>query len=176
MDRAIFMDRDGTLIKLIENPTTKKMEPPRLPEQVEFCDYAIEFMKQFQDLGYKLYIISNQPDIAKRKQTAKQIFAVRDRFHEMIDEQKIIITRYYYCYHHPEGTHPSYKKKCNCRKPAPGFIFFAKEQDDLDLEHSWIVGDKLTDLECGKNAGINGVHIGDGITLRDAYKAISGGV
>ena len=76
----------------------------------------------------------------------------------------------------PEGTHPSYKKKCNCRKPAPGFIFYAKEQDNLDLEHSWIVGDKLTDLECGKNAGINGVHIGDGITLRDAYKAISGGV
>jgi D-glycero-D-manno-heptose 1,7-bisphosphate phosphatase len=170
------MDRDGTIIKLIENPSTKKMEPPRLPDQVEFCDYAIEFMKQLQALGYKLYIISNQPDIAKKKQTAKQIFAVRDRFQEMIDEQKIIITRYYYCYHHPDGTHPTYSKKCDCRKPAPGFIFYAKEQDDLDLENSWIVGDKLTDLECGKNAGIHGIYINDIITLKKAYKIILGEV
>jgi len=53
---------------------------------------------------------------------------------------------------------------------------FCQRTGYLDLKHSWIVGDKLTDLECGKNAGINGVHIGDGITLRDAYKVIIGGV
>lgn len=175
MDKAIFLDRDGTLIELVENPITKSMEPPRTMDKIKFCDYAIEFMQQAQK-NYKLYIISNQPDVAKRKQTAKQIFLIRDRFKQILEESGIYITRYYYCYHHPEGDHPKYSKVCQCRKPAPGFIFYAKEQDNLDLEHSWIVGDRLTDLECGKNAGIHGIRVGHGVTLKMAYKIIMGDV
>ena len=175
MDKAIFLDRDGTLVELVQNSITGSLEPPRTPDKIKFCDYAVEFMQQAQK-NYKLYIISNQPDLAKRKQTLKQILAIRDRFKEMIEENDIHIARYYYCYHHPDGTHPKYSKVCQCRKPAPGFIFYAREQDDLDLEHSWIVGDRLTDLECGKNAGIHGVRVGHGITLKMAYKIIMGDV
>jgi len=173
MERAIFMDRDGTLIKLVD--TNGVLEPPRLPEQVEFHDYAVKFMKELQNIGYKLYIVSNQPDIAKRKQTAEQVFAVRDRFKHMIDNHNITITRYYYCYHHPEGSHPIYSQKCTCRKPAPGFILDARAQDHLDLDDSWIIGDLPKDIECGKNAGVRGILVGrNGVSLQRAYEMIMG--
>ena len=174
--RAIFLDRDGTIIQLVLNPETNHMEPPRILKDIEFCTYAIEFMKQLQDKGYKLFIVSNQPDIAKEKQTPQQILAVHNYIDTILIKNDINITQYFYCFHHPEGTHPVHSIKCKCRKPAPGFILQAGKQYNLDLEKSWIIGDKDTDIECGKNAGTHGIKIGDTMSLEKAYKIISEGL
>jgi D-glycero-D-manno-heptose 1,7-bisphosphate phosphatase len=169
-EKAIFLDRDGTIIDLVNN------EPARTPDQVEFSAYAVEFMKQAQEKGFKLFVISNQPDLAKGKQNAESLLDVHKRFEKMVTDNGIIIQSYYYCLHHPEGNHKKYTKVCSCRKPAPGFIQHAAECHNLNLHRSWIVGDKDTDLICGKNAGINGIRINGTHSLKDAYKIISGGL
>jgi D-glycero-D-manno-heptose 1,7-bisphosphate phosphatase len=176
VSRAIFLDRDGTIIQLVPNPDTGHMEPPRLPENIKFCDYALEFMRQLQEKEYKLFIVSNQPDVAKEKQTPSQLLAVHNTFENMLIKNDINITHYYYCFHHPEGTHPVYSIKCKCRKPAPGFIIQASKQYDLDLTKSWIIGDKDTDIECGKNAGTHGIKLSDSMSLQQAYEIIVGGL
>jgi D-glycero-D-manno-heptose 1,7-bisphosphate phosphatase len=172
MDKAVFLDRDGTVIRLVKN--NGDLVPPRTPDQVSFCPYAVEFMKQLQDRGYLLFIISNQPDVAKEKYTHDQLFMVHKRVFNMMREKGINIRRYYYCFHHPEGTHPKYSKVCSCRKPAPGLILRAKEDNELDLDKSWMIGDKITDVECGMNAGVRSIQVHNGISLQQAYDIIIG--
>lgn len=172
VNRAVFLDRDGTIIKMLKNLVTGLMELPKVPEQVEFCDGAVEGMRRLQDAGYALFVISNQPDVAKGKQTPKQVIAIHHRFSRLLYDSEINILRFYYCYHHPDGTHPYLSIKCDCRKPAPGFIFEAVEQFDLELDRSWIVGDMFTDVECGKNAGMNAILINDEIQFEQACDII----
>jgi|WetSurMetagenome_2_1015567.scaffolds.fasta_scaffold02829_13 D-glycero-D-manno-heptose 1,7-bisphosphate phosphatase len=176
MDKAIFLDRDGTIIKLKEDKSSRKMEPVRTPDQIEFCAYAVDFMKAMQENGYKLFIVSNQPDIAKGKITSKDMMTIHNRFCEMIDEQGIKITNYYYCLHHNEGKHPRYSKLCNCRKPSPTFVFDAAERNEIDLNKSWFIGDRETDLQCGENANMNAIRLSDKITLKHAHQIIFGGM
>jgi len=170
--RAVFLDRDGTIIKMFKNPVTGLMELPKVPEQVEFCDGAVEGMRRLQDAGYALFVISNQPDVAKGKQTPKQAIAIHHRFSRLLYDLEINILRFYYCYHHPDGIHPYLSVKCSCRKPAPGFIIEADEQFDLDLKKSWIVGDMITDVQCGKNAGINAILINNELQFKQACDII----
>lgn len=173
MDRAVFFDRDGTIIDLVDNA------PPRKPVQVKFSAYAVDCMKQLQNNGYKLFIVSNQPDIAKGIQTREQICSVHKKFRELIESEGVYITEYLYCYHHPDGTHPELGIPCECRKPKPGLILYAEREYNLDLQHSWMIGDKETDIECGVNAGVNTIHVNTRdtkLTLRHAADIISGGV
>lgn len=173
MDKAVFFDRDGTIIELINGA------PPRQPDDVKLSAYAINCLKHLHEHGYKLFIASNQPDIAKGTRTLEQICSVHRRFRELLESEGICITEYLYCYHHPDGTHPELGVICECRKPKPGMIRFAEWRYNLDLHRSWMVGDKDTDIECGVNAGVNTilVHTGETkLTLRHAAEIISGGL
>ena len=66
----------------------------------------------------------------------------------------------YYCLHHPEGTNKEYTKVCECRKPKPGLILKAAEKHDIDLANSWMIGDGVTDIKAGQNAGCKTILIG----------------
>jgi D-glycero-D-manno-heptose 1,7-bisphosphate phosphatase len=171
--KAVFMDRDGTLIELVKNPDTGKMEPARTPDQVVFCEYALEFMKRLQDDGYNLFIVSNQPDIAKGKETPERVIAVHNHFQKRLIEQGIYITQYYYCFHHPESLNPKYGIVCDCRKPAPGSILRAVRDFNLRNGQTWMVGDKETDIECGANAEVNTIRVhNDAMSLEQACEII----
>lgn len=152
MKKAVFLDRDGVLTELVFNPSTSEHEPPHTPEDLRFFPGVIESLHHLQNAGYDLFLVSNQPDYAKGKTTLSTIQAVHTRFEHILSLAGIHFREYYYCYHHPNGIVPEYSFPCECRKPKPFFLFKAVRDYEIDIQNSWMVGDRDSDIECGKSA------------------------
>ena len=159
-NKAVFFDRDGTLIESIND------EPPRLPSEVKFKEGAIECLRQLSKAGFMLFLISNQPDLAKKKASQDSLLKVHNQFNKLLVNSGIFFERYNYCYHHPEGLDPLYSYVCKCRKPSPYFILISKEDSHIDLNRSWMVGDRNVDIECGKRAGVRTILLTDKKSVR----------
>jgi D-glycero-D-manno-heptose 1,7-bisphosphate phosphatase len=153
MKRAVFLDRDGVIIELVLNPATGEYGPPRTPEDVVLCPDAIDSLRALQDTGFELFLVSNQPDYAKGKTTLENLQAVHERLDGLLRSDSVRFREYYYCYHHPDGVVPVYTSVCECRKPKPYFLRSAAEKYDIDLSCSWMIGDRDTDIGCGRTAG-----------------------
>ncbi len=128
MAEAVFLDRDGVLNRLVLNPATGEYEPPHRIEDMELFPYVIESLGKIQELGYELFLVSNQPDYAKGKTTLEALEKVHRKFDGLLTSQGICFREYYYCYHHPQGIVPEYSYECICRKPKPFFLFKAEFQ------------------------------------------------
>lgn len=135
--RAIFLDRDGTLIVNVHYP--------RDPDLVEILPGAPEALRPLQR-DWLLVIVSNQSGIGRGLITPEEANAVHDRMISLYREQGIAFAGIYYCPHVP-GAH------CECRKPSPGMLLDAALDLDLDLEQSMMIGDKPSDVEAGRAAG-----------------------
>lgn len=162
MKKAIFLDRDGTINKLIFNHELNEHEPPHHPDDFEILDGAVEAMKSFNNNGYLLFVISNQPDFAKGKTTLENIRAVHAEFEKQIANHGIKISGYFYCYHHPNGIVKEYSLECECRKPKPYFANKSITEFEVDRSSSWFIGDRVSDVMCGKLAGLNTVFLTGG--------------
>jgi D-glycero-D-manno-heptose 1,7-bisphosphate phosphatase len=159
MNKAIFIDRDGVINELIFNPNTNEYESPHEPKDLVLRPDILDTLKKFNDLGYYLFIISNQPSYAKGKTSLENIKEIHQRLQDQIENYGINIKEYYYCYHHPDGIILEYSGPCECRKPKPYFINKAAKEYDVDLSHSWMIGDQDTDIECGINAGVRTIQL-----------------
>ena len=153
MKKAVFLDRDGVLNELVLNPATGEYEPPHSPDDLVLFPHVIESLRVLQDTDFELFLVSNQPDYAKGKTTLENIHAVHTRFNHILTSRGIHFREYYYCYHHPNGIVPEYSFVCDCRKPNPHFLLKAAREYNIDLSHSWLIGDRDSDIECGKAAG-----------------------
>ncbi len=153
MKPAVFFDRDGVINELMLNSDTGEYEPPHSPGDLTLFPDVIASLRILQNAGFDLFLVSNQPDYAKGKTTLEQIQAVHERLNQILKSEGILFRDYYYCYHHPQGTVPEYSFSCECRKPKPYFILKAARDYGIDLAHSWMVGDRDTDIACGKAAG-----------------------
>ena len=153
MKNAIFLDRDGVLNELVLNPTTLEYEPPHSPDDLILFPDGIASLRILQDAKFELFLVSNQPDYAKGKTTLENIHDVHSRFDHFLTSRGIYFREYYYCYHHPNGIVPEYSFVCECRKPKPYFLLKAARDYGVDLENSWMIGDRDSDIECGKAAG-----------------------
>ena len=146
MNKAVFLDRDGT-INIERNYLYKA-------EDFVFIDGAVEAIKIFRSLDYKVIVITNQAGVARGYYSESDV----DKLHNYIDaeliKEGIYIDAYYYCPHHPEGTIPEYAVICNCRKPKTGLIEKAVRDWNIDLSESIMIGDKEIDVNTGKNAGV----------------------
>lgn len=163
MKKAVFLDRDGVLNELVLNPATGEYEPPHFPDDLLLFPDVIESLRILQVAGFELFLVSNQPDYAKGKTTLEMIHAVHTRLNQILTSERIHFREYYYCYHHPNGIVPEYSFACKCRKPNPLFLLKAARDYSIDLENSWMIGDRDSDIECGKAAGtrtimIEGLH------------------
>lgn len=154
MKRAVFLDRDGVLNRNIWNHATQAYESPLTPEQFQLLPKVISSLHLLRDAGYLLFLVSNQPNYAKGKASMQTLEAIHGRLEATLKEAQISFTAYYYCLHHP-----AYTGECDCRKPSPHFLFKARENFGVDLKHSWMVGDRATDVECGRAAGTQTVEI-----------------
>jgi len=152
MKKAVFLDRDGVLNELVLNPVTGEYEPPHIPEDLVLYPYVFESLRSLLDAGFILFLISNQPDYAKGKTTLESLKAVHAKLDDIFKSAGIRFTEYYYCYHHPNGIVPEYSFPCDCRKPKPYFLQKAVRDHDVDLKNSWMIGDRDSDIECGKSA------------------------
>ena len=144
-DKAIFMDRDDTLIE----------DPGYIndPEQVKLLDGVPDALIQLKALGYKLIIVTNQSAVAHGIVTEKVLGEIHDRLKQLLAEKNAFLDRIYYCPYHPEGVVPKYRKESNSRKPSPGMLLQAADEMDIDLSQSWCIGNSRRDIEAGLRAG-----------------------
>lgn len=141
MKKALFLDRDG-VINIEKNYLYKIAD-------FEFIDGLFSTCQHFQELGYLLIIITNQAGIARGKYSENDFACLNEWMLKQFADQGILISKVYYCPHHPEFT-----GVCRCRKPNPGMILQAQQEFDLDLSRSILVGDKEGDIQAGINAKV----------------------
>jgi len=153
MNKAIFLDRDGVINKLVFNSKTNEYESPHELKYLALMPDVLVSIKRLFDAGYYIFVISNQPSFAKGKTKLENIKEIQVELKKQIELYGIEIKEYYYCYHHPQGIVLEYSGECICRKPKPFFINKARDDYNLDLTNSWMIGDQDIDVECGKNAG-----------------------
>ena len=156
---AIFLDRDGVLNALVHNPATGEHESPHTPDQLSLMPGAVEAAQRLARAGFTLFIVSNQPSFAKGKATMEHTRAIAEKIEEAFSAGGAPIARAFYCYHHPDGIVREFSGACRCRKPKPQMLFDARDEFDLDLAQSWMIGDQESDIECGRRAGCRTVLI-----------------
>lgn len=154
MKKAVFIDKDGTLIDDIPYNVD--------PAHIRFAKGATFCLRHLHATGYCLVIVSNQSGIARGCYKEKALIAVRERLGWMIAEAGGRLLDFYYCPHHPDGTVPRYAVPCPCRKPEPGLLLKAALQHGIDLGSSWMVGDILNDMEAGRRAGCKTILVNNG--------------
>jgi D,D-heptose 1,7-bisphosphate phosphatase len=144
-NRAVFLDRDNTLIH----------DPGYIssPEQVHLIDGIGECLKELQDLGFKLVIVTNQSGIARGILSENQLEQVHLKLRRLLADFNVNIDAIYFCPYHPDGTVTQYSVESDLRKPKPGMLFKAAKEMDIDLGGSWLIGDSQRDIEAGKSAG-----------------------
>ncbi|MEJ2568564.1 MAG: HAD family hydrolase, partial [candidate division WOR-3 bacterium] len=159
--RAVFLDRDGVLNRLVCQRRTGIIDSPFTARQFELLPGAGAAVKRLNKLGLKTVVVSNQPGIAKGNFTAAVLDAKTRKLERALGRQGARLDGIYYCLHHPQAASPKYRKRCRCRKPKPGLLQLAARALDVDLRRSFMVGDNLTDVEAGKSAGCTTIFIGD---------------
>jgi D,D-heptose 1,7-bisphosphate phosphatase len=154
MNKAVFIDKDGTLIKDIPYNVNISL--------IEFEENAVASLQLLQEYGYQLIIISNQPGVAFSYFTETALQTVFHYLVNTLQQQGVRLNGYYYCPHHPQGVRSPYVRTCYCRKPLPGMLLKAAIEHDIDLERSWMIGDILHDMEAGNRAGCRSILLNKG--------------
>ena len=141
---AIFLDRDGT-INFEVNYLYK-------PVDWEWIPGAIEAIKLLNANGFLVFVVSNQSGVARGEYTGEDVDKLHVYVNNQLQSHNGTIDAFYYCQHHPDYGE---KKQCACRKPKAGMIEQACIDYDIDLDKSWLIGDKLSDVQAGENAGVS---------------------
>ena len=143
---VLFLDRDGVI-----NVDVGYLSDPA---QLEFIPGAIEAMKEAQTRGYDIIVVTNQSGVARGYYTEEDVQALYAEMSRRLEAEGVHILAYYYCPHHPEGIVEAYKKACDCRKPNPGMLTKAIEEWHVDVDGSFLVGDKPSDVEAAEAIGM----------------------
>jgi D-glycero-D-manno-heptose 1,7-bisphosphate phosphatase len=160
--RAVFLDRDGVINANVFYADSGETEAPRTVADFRILPGALDAMQRLKEAGYLLFVVSNQPNQAKRKATRADHDAIQAKLAAALGEAGIRVEEFFYCFHHPSGSDPGLSGPCECRKPSPYFLKRAAQDHDLEMARSWMVGDRLTDIECGQAAGVRTILIAAG--------------
>jgi len=147
MQKAIFIDKDGTLIPNIAYNVN--------PDKIHLMAGVQAALRQLVKQGYKIVIISNQPGIAHGYFTTTDITRVEQKIGALLREEGLMLSGFYYCPHLPAD-------QCQCRKPRPGLIKKAARDLQIDLQGSWMIGDIMDDIEAGNRAGCQSILLDNG--------------
>jgi D,D-heptose 1,7-bisphosphate phosphatase len=147
--KAIFLDRDGTINKYVGFLTH--------PNQFELLPEVAEAIKLINKSGYLAIVVTNQPVIARGDCTWEELQHIHDKMETELGKDGAFLDAIYICPHHKDkgfdGERPEYKFDCNCRKPKPGLLIQAAKDFNIDLSQSYMIGDGDRDTEAGYNAG-----------------------
>ena len=156
--RAIFLDRDGTINKYVGFL--------RNADEFELLEGVAEAVKQINASGYLAIVVTNQPVIARGEVTFEELEKIHNKMETLLGKEGAFLDAIYYCPHHPHKGYPGerseLKIECDCRKPKPGMLLKAAEDFNIDLEQSWMIGDGENDIKAGLNAGCKTALIADG--------------
>lgn len=159
-NKAIFLDRDGVINALVYNEEHGLLDSPSTIDQFQIFPWVGNSINMLHNMGFKVIVVSNQPGIAKGHFTATFFEKIKNKMKNELARQGASIDGEYYCLHHPEAIIESLKTVCECRKPKPGLLFQAAKEMNIDLNSSWMIGDGLTDIKAGKEAGCKTVLLG----------------
>ncbi len=180
LNPAVFLDRDGVLNK----------DPPHYAhrlDQLELIQRSGKAVKLLNEHGYLVIIISNQSGVARGYYTEEDVTIFNNALREKIQECGGVVNAVYYCPHHPDAKIDKYRMDCDCRKPGPGMLTKAAKEHHIDLKKSYVVGDKLSDIKAGKEAGcktilvltghgkeeVSGMKENNCPVTRDLYEAVN---
>ncbi|HEY8609254.1 MAG TPA: HAD family hydrolase [Noviherbaspirillum sp.] len=152
--RAIFLDKDGTLVEDIPYNVN--------PALLELTWQAGQALQILQQLGYALFVVTNQAGVAKGLFTETALQPIHSRLAERLAQYGVSLRGFYYCPHSPDGVVARYTTECDCRKPMPGMLLRAAQEHGIDLSQSWMIGDILNDVEAGRRAGCRTVLLDNG--------------
>jgi len=153
-NRAIFLDRDGTLNEEDGHITT--------PEKFRLYSYAAEAVRLINQSGRMAVVLTNQSGVARDYLTEATLLRIHERMEESLRLQGARIDAIYYCAHHPDYGSPPYRLDCDCRKPKPGLVERAARDFNLDLSRCYVIGDRYRDIEAGQVVGARGVMVMSG--------------
>jgi len=159
---AVFLDRDGTINEDVGYLSELS--------HLTLYPWAIDSVRLLNRAGYLVVMVTNQGGIGR--QMIRPEFV--DQLHAVIDERLAAggahVDGWYFCPHHPEALVDALREVCRCRKPAPGMALDAARDLDIDLERSWVIGDKWIDVQLGQRIG------GRGVLVRTGWGVIEEGV
>jgi histidinol-phosphate phosphatase family protein len=155
---AVFLDRDGVI-----NHKAPTGDYIRTWGEVQLIPGAVEAVALLNRSGYKVFVVTNQRGIATRKVRTEDLLEIHLRLQQEFALAGALISQIYYCPH-------DFSDRCSCRKPEPGMLKRAAREHRLDLLTSWMIGDSLTDVEAGENAGCHSVLLASPLAdfLRDS--------
>lgn len=156
--RAIFLDRDGTLNKYVGFL--------RNIDELVLLPGVADAIKKINTSGYLAILVTNQPVIARGEVSLEELKEIHNKLETLLGQEGAYLDGIYFCPHHPhkgyEGERPEYKIDCDCRKPKPGMLLQAARDFNIDLQTSWMVGDGENDVLAGIAAGCKTARISSG--------------
>ena len=156
--KALFLDRDG----VINEDAGYVYEI----KDFKFIDGIFDALREIAEAGYKLFVVTNQSGIGRGYYTQEQFDALNKFMLESFKKEQISITKVYFCPHAPEAD-------CTCRKPNPKMILDACKEFNINPENSLMIGDKPSDVESGKRAGVGRNFLLDGINFKDVRDVLN---
>ncbi len=142
---GLFLDRDGTL--------NTEVDFLSRPEELQLIPHAAQAIREANEFGVRVFIITNQSGIARGLFTEVDLAAVHKRLRLLLARQGGRVDAIYYCPHHPEYGTARYRKMCSCRKPKTGMLRRAAKEFGIRLNESFVIGDRCVDMQAGKAAG-----------------------
>ena len=146
---AAFLDRDGTL--------NREVDYLSRPEDLQLLPGAAEAVVHLREAGFAVVVVTNQSAVARGFITEADLEEIHGEMRQQLSRAGAEVDGIYCCPHHPDQGVAPYRTACDCRKPKPGLLLRAASELDLDLGRSTMVGDNLTDLQAGWNAGCRAV-------------------
>ncbi|MBU2646388.1 HAD family hydrolase [bacterium] len=146
--KVVFLDRDGVLIHDVHYLSQL--------EDIQFYPDVPDGLKRLQRSGFLLVVITNQSGVARGYFPPSFVSDCHARMNQILASNRVTLDHLYFCPHYHSGSAP-YNIDCECRKPAPGMIFRARRELNLSLQHAYMIGDKMCDVELAHNADITGI-------------------
>ena len=160
MNRAVFLDRDGTMIEDVGYLD-------RI-ERLKLFPYTIDAVRLLNRAGFETVVVTSQAGVAQGMVTEEFLAEAHARISRDVHEAGGSVGGFYYCPHLPNAPVAKYRTECECRKPKPGMILAAAKDLSLDLSRSFVVGDRWRDIEMGQAAGVKGVLVETGYGTSEA--------
>ena len=151
-NKAVFLDRDGTM--------APDVHYCRRPEDFELFPYTAKAVGLLNERGLKVIVITNQSGIARGYFTEDTLANIHQKMERELAKEGAFVDAIYYCPHHPDDN-------CDCRKPKPKLVLQAAKDFNIDLKHSFVVGDLQMDIDLGKVAGCKTILIGNPSVIKD---------
>jgi D-glycero-D-manno-heptose 1,7-bisphosphate phosphatase len=154
MTKAVFLDRDGTVNEEVGYLTDLS--------KLRLIPGAGAAIKRLNHAGYKVILVTNQSGVARGYFPESLVHEAHTYLANMLREEGAVLDGIYYCPHHPTAGNSNYTMACDCRKPGTGLIDQARRDFDIDINHSFMVGDKWTDIELAQRAGVRAILVTSG--------------